>query len=98
MFMKKKCVFFDADGTILDIEKGVPEETKLAIKNLIHNGHRVFLCTGRSRAYIPKEVENLCFTGMITNLGAYMEYGGKCIQNREISSENAEHAVKVLWC
>lgn len=56
--MKKKCVFFDADGTILDIEKGVPEETKLAIKNLIHNGHRVFLCTGRSRAYIPKEVEN----------------------------------------
>lgn len=40
--MKKKCVFFDADGTILDIEKGVPEETKLAIKNLIHNGHRVF--------------------------------------------------------
>ena len=54
--MKKKCVFFDADGTILDIEKGVPEETKLAIKNLIHNGHRVFLCTGRSRAYIPKEV------------------------------------------
>lgn len=94
--MKKKCVFFDADGTILDIEKGVPEETKLAIKNLIHNGHRVFLCTGRSRAYIPKEVENLCFTGMITNLGAYMEYGGKCIQNREISSENAEHAVKVL--
>ena len=50
--MKKKCVFFDADGTILDIEKGVPEETKLAIKNLIHNGHRVFLCTGRSRAYI----------------------------------------------
>lgn len=41
--MKKKCVFFDADGTILDIEKGVPEETKLAIKNLIHNGHSIMV-------------------------------------------------------
>ena len=25
-----KCLFFDADGTILDIVKGTPEDTKLS--------------------------------------------------------------------
>lgn len=27
-----KCLFFDADGTILDIVKGTPEDTKLALQ------------------------------------------------------------------
>ena len=27
-----KCLFFDADGTILDIVKGTPEDTKLAVE------------------------------------------------------------------
>ena len=94
--MTKKCVFFDADGTILDIEKGVPADVKPAIRQLIQNGHLAFLCTGRSRAYIPKEVEELGLTGMITNLGAYMEYQGKCILNREISTQDAKRAVEIL--
>lgn len=94
--MRKKCVFFDADGTILDIEKGVPADVKSAIRKLIQNGHQAFLCTGRSRAYIPKEVEELGFTGMITNLGAYMEYNGKCIFSRELGTEEARYAVEVL--
>ena len=34
-----KCLFFDADGTILDIVKGTPEDTKLALQQLRKNGH-----------------------------------------------------------
>lgn len=30
----RKCLFFDADGTILDIVKGTPEDTKLALQQL----------------------------------------------------------------
>ena len=33
-----KCLFFDADGTILDIVKGTPEDTKLALQQLRKNG------------------------------------------------------------
>ena len=32
-----KCLFFDADGTILDIVKGTPEDTKLALQQLRKN-------------------------------------------------------------
>lgn len=92
----KKCVFFDADGTIMDIKKGVPSDIKPAIQELTLNGHLTFLCTGRSRAFIPKEVEELGFSGMITNLGAYMEYQGKCIFRRELTPEDARFAVDTL--
>ena len=38
-----KCLFFDADGTILDIVKGTPEDTKLALQQLRKNGHKTFI-------------------------------------------------------
>ena len=50
-----KCLFFDADGTILDIVKGTPEDTKLALQQLRKNGHKTFICTGRSNAFVPYE-------------------------------------------
>ena len=48
----KKAVFFDADGTICDMEKGVPDSAVESIKKLITNGHQAWLCTGRSRAFV----------------------------------------------
>ena len=48
---EKKAVFFDADGTLCDMEKGVPASTKEALKKLRENGHEAWLCTGRSRAF-----------------------------------------------
>lgn len=39
-----KCLFFDADGTILDIVKGTPEDTKLALQQLRKNGHAFVKC------------------------------------------------------
>ena len=52
MMSDKKAVFFDADGTICDIEKGVPDSAIESIKKLIANGHQAWLCTGRSRAFV----------------------------------------------
>ena len=44
----KKIVFFDADGTVCDIEKGVPASAEESIRKLVENGHEAWLCTGRS--------------------------------------------------
>ena len=40
---EKKAVFFDADGTLCDMEKGVPASTKEALKKLRENGHEAWL-------------------------------------------------------
>ena len=68
--MNRKAVFFDADGTLCDMEKGVPQSTKEALKKLRENGHDAWLCTGRSRAFVSRYLEELPFTGMISACGA----------------------------
>ena len=57
----KKAVFFDADGTICDIEKGTPASAVEAITKLVKNGHQAWLCTGRSRAFVPDYLEQIPF-------------------------------------
>ena len=91
-----KIFFFDADGTILDIKKGIAPDVSGALRRLTDNGHQAFLCTGRSRAFVPKEVEQLPFTGMITNLGAYIEYQGKAVYDKELPLADARYAMETL--
>ena len=46
--MERKAVFFDADGTVSHLIKGVPASAEAAIHALQDKGHLAFLCTGRS--------------------------------------------------
>lgn len=94
--MNKKAVFFDADGTVCDIEKGVPYSAAAAIAQLVKNGHEAWLCTGRSRAFVPEYLEKIPFTGMITACGATIEKNGTRLFNREMSMETAEESMKIL--
>ena len=50
---QSKIVFLDVDGTITDYENNVPQSAKDAIKAARANGHRVYMCTGRSKAENP---------------------------------------------
>ncbi|HIZ21580.1 MAG TPA: Cof-type HAD-IIB family hydrolase [Candidatus Blautia faecigallinarum] len=94
--MKKKAVFFDADGTVCDIEKGVPQSTIEAIGQLVKNGHEAWLCTGRSRAFVPDYLEQVPFTGMISACGATIEKDGVRLFNKEMPCQVAELSVNVL--
>ena len=71
-----KCLFFDADGTILDIVKGTPEDTKLALQQLRKNGHKTFICTGRSNAFVPEYLMDLTDLSLILeHISNIMERG-----------------------
>lgn len=94
--MNRKAVFFDADGTLCDMEKGVPQSTKEALKKLRENGHDAWLCTGRSRAFVSRYLEELPFTGMISACGATIEKDGERLFNKEMSPEVAKKSVKIL--
>lgn len=94
--MNKKAVFFDADGTICDIKKGVPESAVEAVEQLRKNGHEAWLCTGRSRAFVPWYLEQIPFTGMISGCGATIEKHGERLFNKEMTCEIAEESVRIL--
>lgn len=94
--MRKKAVFFDADGTVCDIKKGVPESALEAIRRLVENGHEAWLCTGRSRAFVPWYLEQIPFSGMISACGATIEKNGQRLFNKEMPEDVAEKSVQIL--
>lgn len=43
-----KIIFLDVDGTLVDYEGRIPQSAVDAIRQARGNGHRVYICTGRS--------------------------------------------------
>lgn len=71
--MRKKIIFLDVDGTLTDYENHIPASAAEAIRKARANGHRVYLCTGRSRAEIYDELWAIGLDGMIGGNGCYAE-------------------------
>ena len=90
-----KIVFLDVDGTLIDYQAKMPASAASAVEQARANGHRIYLCTGCSKAEI--EQRNLCETdGMIGGNGAYVEDHGKVILHQGLSKEDVRHIVD--WC
>lgn len=79
-----KVLFFDIDGTLVNFEGVMPESTKDALKRARKNGHKVILCTGRSKCQIHEWLKEFGVDGMICAAGAYVEYHGRVISHRVV--------------
>jgi Cof subfamily protein (haloacid dehalogenase superfamily) len=75
----EKLIFLDVDGTICDMNGNIPQSTITAIRTARQNGHKVFLCTGRSKGEIYEKVLNIGFDGLIGGAGAYVEMDEKVL-------------------
>lgn len=90
-----KIVFLDVDGTLIDYEAKMPESAGKAVDQARANGHKVYICTGCSKAEI--EQRELCeLDGMIGGNGAYVEDHGKVVMHQGLSKEDVKHIVD--WC
>ena len=69
-----KAVFFDIDGTLYEAGKPIESSTTEALALLRERGHLLFICTGRSKIMIPKEVTALGFDGVVSACGTYGSY------------------------
>ena len=92
----KKIIFLDVDGTITDYENNIPESAKAAIKLARANGHRVYMCTGRSKAENPPEIWEIGFDGMIGGNGCYVEDHDYVVMHQLITLEQCRHIVDWL--
>lgn len=91
-----KVVFLDVDGTITTYENEIPESAKRAIRLARKNGHRVLMCTGRSKAENPPELTEIGFDGMIGGNGSYVEVEDHVVMHRHVSAEQCRRIVD--WC
>lgn len=84
-----KAVFFDIDGTLLDFFNYIPQSTKDGIKALRANGHKAYLCTGRSRGFVVnKELLSIGWDGIVCSCGAHVENNGKIIYQHIVDPTN----------
>ena len=90
-----KVIFLDVDGTLCNYEGVIPESAKQAIKQARKNGHKVYICTGRSRAEVYQEIWDIGLDGMIGGNGSYVEDQSKSVYHKKLS-ETEERAV-VDW-
>ena len=69
----KKAIFFDIDGTLIDVTKGqtrINEKVRNALKSVQSAGHYIFLATGRPLSYLDSELVNFGFDGFVLTNGA----------------------------
>lgn len=92
-----KHVFFDIDGTLWDYTSVIPESAVTAIKLLKANGHKAYICTGRTRGYITKpDLLDLGFDGIVAGLGTRVEAGGKVLFEHIIPRDLAVFTVDTV--
>lgn len=91
-----KVVLLDVDGTITTYENAIPESARQAIRAARANGHRVYMCTGRSKAENPRELTDIGFDGMIGGNGSYVESDGEVVMHQLITAEQCRHIVDWL--
>ena len=66
-----KILFIDVDGTLVDYDNNIPQSAVKAIKIARNNGHKVYICTGRSKSEVYQELWDIGLDGMIGGNGIY---------------------------
>ena len=61
------------DGTLLDYENKLPASADRAIKEARKNGHRVYICTGRSEVEVYDYIWDIGIDGVIGGNGSYVK-------------------------
>ncbi len=94
--MGKKLIFFDIDGTIVKPLSHVPSEKVMeAVRELQSNGHKAFLCTGRSIS-TTRPLLNLGFNGSVSSAGTYIINDGEAIVDDPLTNTQRDRLVKLL--
>ena len=78
----RKAVFFDLDGTIIDVMHKRPlptEAVRTAIRRLQEAGHYAFVATGRPYSFIEQGLLDFGFDGFVLMNGAVVMVGGELI-------------------
>ncbi len=88
-----KLIFFDIDGTLINFDGSLPDSTIKALKEAQSNGHKIFLCTGRSKCQIEERLLNLGFDGIVGASGAYVEYHGKVVNAKYMDTDELQRLI-----
>ena len=83
--MKKKCLFFDIDGTLVDEQTHqIPQSTIEALRAARRSGSVVFINTGRPYSHVSAMIKALDFDGYCCGCGTEILIQGKPLYRHQI--------------
>ncbi|MFD0959853.1 Cof-type HAD-IIB family hydrolase [Paenibacillus chungangensis] len=85
--MKCKIVFFDIDGTLVNEQKDIPQDTVEAIRELKASGVEPVVATGRAPYFIGPILEKLGIESYVCLNGGYVVYKGEPIYRFAIARD-----------
>lgn len=95
--MNKKIIFFDIDGTIYRYGKGFSKTVQQALGALQERGHLISLNTGRTRYFIPEEIQAMPWDGIVAGSGSHVECRGKVIYEKYVPETLAKTLIPALY-
>ena len=82
--MGRKAVFLDIDGTLMEHGR-VSERVMDAIRRARAEGHLFFVCTGRSKGFLPQMLKEADYLdGFVMACGMHCEIGGEILYRRRV--------------
>ena len=85
--MKKRMIFFDIDGTLLNHNKSLPASTKKAISRLKELGHELAIATGRAPFMFEDLRNELGIHTYVSFNGQYVVYNGKPVYTNPLDKK-----------
>ena len=82
-----KLLFFDIDGTLAMPGRTVSRRTRDAIRAARANGHKAFICTGRSPELVNEDILSIGFDGGIFHAGGRAVIDGKTVYENHADSK-----------
>lgn len=83
--MASKILFFDIDGTLLEHDAVISDDTCEALQKAHKSGHKLCIASGRSKGNLPAGLDRISWDGYVLANGIYGEY-----QNKVVFSERLE--------
>ncbi|MGG6310902.1 Cof-type HAD-IIB family hydrolase [Paenibacillus macerans] len=93
--MSYKIVFFDIDGTLVNEEKRVPQDTVDAVAELKANGIEPVIATGRAPYFFKPIAESLHIESFVSLNGAYVVYRGEPLYQRTLAPQSLKKLVEL---
>lgn len=85
-----KLIATDIDGTILAFDRDFTQSVRNCIKNLLDNGIKVVLVTGRMNAAAQQVAKNLGIsTPLVSYQGGLIKYNGETLYEKYLTKEQA---------
>ena len=74
-------IFFDIDGTVMDLDGTIPPSAVTAVRRLRQAGHHCVINTGRPKLAMDPQLMDMDFDGLVCSCGQYIQLDGKIIRH-----------------